>query len=213
MSEPVKKRAYSSELRKDQAARTRARILDAAVELFVADGYGRTTVRGIAARAKVANDTVYATFGTKARILTALVDRRLAPAGEANVLDRPETHAVRDETDQRRQLQLFGRHMAAISSHVRPVYEILRTASAVEPEAAAIYAEMEGYRLQNMTQVARWVAARGKLRVGVDRAGEIIWALASPDVARMLCDVQGWTERQHATWLTEVLTRQLLPEE
>jgi len=213
MSEPVKKRTYSSELRRDQAAQTRARILDAAAELFVAEGYGRTTVRGIAARAKVANDTVYAAFGSKARILTALVDQRLAPSGEASVLDRPETHAVRDETDQRRQLQVFARDMAAISTHVRPVYEILRTASAVEPEAAAIYAEMEGYRLRNMTQVARWVAARGKLRVGVERAGEIMWTLASPEVARMLCDVRGWTERQHGRWLAEVLTQQLLPDE
>jgi AcrR family transcriptional regulator len=213
MSEPVKKRTYSSELRRDQAAQTRARILDAAAELFVAEGYGRTTVRGIAARANVANDTVYAAFGSKVRILTALVDQRLAPSGEASVLDRPETHAVRDETDRRRQLQVLGRHMAAISAHVRPMYEILRTASAVEPEAAATYAEMEGYRLRNMTQVARWVAARGKLRVGVERAGEIIWTLASPDVARMLCDVRGWTERQHGQWLADVLTQQLLPDE
>jgi AcrR family transcriptional regulator len=175
-----------------------------------ADGYGRTTVRGIATRAKVANHTVYATFGSKARILTALVDQRLAPSGEASVLDQPETRVVRDETDQRRQLQLFGRDMATVSTHVRPVYEVLRTASAVEPEAAAIYAEMEGYRLQDMTQVARWVAARGKLRVGVERAGEIIWTLASPEVARMRCDVRGWSERQHGHWLADALTQQLL---
>ena len=148
MSEPVKKRPYSSPVREEQAARTRARILGAAGELFEASGYGRTTVRQIAEAAGVAVDTVYAVFGNKARVLTALIDQRMAPdAGVGNVLDRPEAQAVRDEPDPRRQLHLFALDMAAISTRVRPVYEILRTASAVEPEMAAIHAEMDGYRL------------------------------------------------------------------
>jgi AcrR family transcriptional regulator len=211
MSEPVKKRPYSSPVREEQAARTRARILGAAGELFEASGYGRTTVRQIAEAAGVAVDTVYAVFGNKARVLTALIDQRMAPAaGVGNVLDRPEAQAVRDEPDQRRQLHLFALDMAAVSTRVRPVYEILRTASAVEPEMAAIHAEMDGYRLQNMTEAARWLEAHGPLRVEVDRAGEIIWALASPDVARMLCDVRGWTQDEYATWLEGTLAAALL---
>ena len=100
--------------------------------------------------------------------------------------------------------------MASISTRVRPVFEILRTASAVEPEMAAVYAEMDSYRLANMRRAAEWLAARGPLRVDVDRAGEIIWALASPDVARMLCDRQGWSEAQYAEWLEDTLARTLL---
>jgi hypothetical protein len=46
-----------------------------------------------------------------------------------------------------------------------------------------------------------------------ERAARTIWALASPEVARMLCDVGGWTERQHAAWLEEVLVATLLPGE
>ena len=80
-------------------------------------------------------------------------------------MGRREAQAVRDERDQRRQIRLFARDIAAISRRVRPVYEIMRTASAVEPEMAAIYSEMEGYRLRNMRQAARWIAARGPLRV------------------------------------------------
>ncbi len=87
----------------------------------------------------------------------------------------------------------------------------MRTASAVEPEMAAIFTEMDGYRLGNMQQAARWIAARGPLRVDVERAAETIWAVASPDVARMLCDGRGWTEDQYAAWLEDVLVRALLP--
>jgi AcrR family transcriptional regulator len=208
---PVKKRAYSSSVRREQAAQTRNRILEAAGELFAASGYARTTIAAIAQRADVAADTVYATFGSKARILTALIDVRLAPAaGVANVMDRPQAHAVRDEVDQRRQIAAFARDMAAVSARVRPVYEILRTASAVEPEMAAIHAEMDSYRLRNMRQVVSWIASRGPLRVDVDRAGEIVWAVVSPDVARLLCDIQGWSQDQYAEWLEDTLVRLLL---
>ncbi|TML12379.1 MAG: TetR/AcrR family transcriptional regulator [Actinobacteria bacterium] len=125
MTGPVKKRAYSSTVRQEQAAQTRARIVEAAGELFESNGYARTTIAAIADRAGVAADTVYTIFGGKARILTALIDVRLAPAtGVANVLDRPQAHAVRDEPDQRRQLSAFARDMAAVSARVRPVYEM-----------------------------------------------------------------------------------------
>jgi hypothetical protein len=100
--------------------------------------------------------------------------------------------------------------MAAVSARVRPVYEILRTASAVESEMAAIHAEMDSYRLRNMRQVVGWIAARGPLRVDVERAGEIVWAVVSPDIARMLCDIRGWSQEQYAEWLEDTLVRLLL---
>jgi AcrR family transcriptional regulator len=211
MPEPVKRRSYVSALRKEQAARTRGLIIDAAAGLFVSEGYARTTVQAIAERAGVAPDTVYAVFGTKVRVLTAVLDSRLAPSGEASVMDRPESHSVRDEPDQRRQLHRFARGMAEVSARIRPVYEVLRTASAVEPEVAEVFAEMEQHRLAHMRQLAGWFAGRGPLRVSQDRAGAILWVLTSPDVARMLCDVLGWSQAQHAAWLETMLTSALLP--
>src|SRR5690348_10876634 len=101
MSKPVKARSYNSPLRREQAARTRQRILDAAGDLFVQQGYGTTSVRQIADAAQVAPDTVYATFGSKARLLTALLDVRLAPGGQASVLDRPAAQALRQERDRK----------------------------------------------------------------------------------------------------------------
>jgi AcrR family transcriptional regulator len=214
MSKPVKKRAYSSAVREEQAIRTRARIVEAAGALFETNGYARTTIRQIAAEAGVASDTVYTIFGSKARVLTALIDSRLAPGvGIANVMDRPEAQAVRDEPDPRRQLHLFARDMAATAARVRGVFEILRTASAVEPEMAAILVEMNGYRLANMRRVANWIAEHGSLRVDVERAAEIIWVLASPDVATMLRDGRGWSVDEHAEWLEDALVRTLLPTE
>ena len=214
MVEVKDKRKYSSAVREEQAARTRARILDTASELFLERGYARTTMKDIAAQADVARDTVHAIFGNKARVLTALIDLRLVPDGAvANVTQRPDAQAVRDEVDQRKQIELFAKFITGISTELRPVAEILRTASAVEPEMAKVFEEMDHFRMNNMQTYAKWIAARGPLRVSTRRAGEIIWALASPDVGRMLCDEIGWTESQHARWLADTLIRTLLPGE
>ena len=210
MTGTVKKRPYRSPTRERQAAQTRQRIVEAAAGLFLDQGYGRTTIRQIAEAAGVVSDTVYASFGSKIRVLTAVVDARLAPAGEPNLMDRPEALAVRDETDQRRQLELFAHDMNVVLARVGPVYEILRTAAAVEPGAAEVYAEMNGYRFANLSNVARWLAERGPLRVDVDRAAEIIWGLASPEVARMFKTLRGWSDEAYAEWLADTLARSLL---
>jgi AcrR family transcriptional regulator len=206
MANPVKRRPYTSALRSEQAALTRRLIVDAAAELFVSSGYARTTIKDVASQAGVAPDTVYASFGNKVRLLTAVLDSRL----QASIMDSAQPLAVRDEPDQRRQLRMFAQDMAAISERIRPVFEVLRTAAAVEPEVGRAFSEFERHRLANMKQVATWIARRGPLKVGRDRAAEVIWALASPDVGRMLCDVQGWTRAQHATWLESMLTFALL---
>jgi AcrR family transcriptional regulator len=210
MTPPVKKRAYTSTVRQEQAVRTRERILDAALALFGTEGYGRTTIKAIAERAEVAPDTIYAVFGSKARVLTALIDRAIAPRGETNVTDRPQTRAVLEERNPRRQVALFARDIAAVVGRVRPIYEILRTASAVEPEMAAIHQEMDRHRLANLRRFVEALAGHGTLRVDVDTAADTVWALASPDVARMLRDGRGWSEERYAGWLEDVLTRALL---
>jgi AcrR family transcriptional regulator len=211
MTKAVKSRPYASPLRQEQAAQTRARILDAARALFERDGFARTTVKSIAAAAKVAPDTVYATFGTKVRVLTGLIDRELtASADAASVTDRPEAHAVRDELNQLEQLHLFARDIATVLDRVRPVYEILHNAAAVDAELLAVTQEMDNNRLKQLRTIAGWLAARGPLRVDVERASEIIWAIASPDVARMLCDGRGWTVDDYARWLEDTLVRTLL---
>jgi AcrR family transcriptional regulator len=210
MAEPVKTRTYNSPVRREQAARTRQQILESAADLFVRQGYGTTSVRQIAGAARVAPDTVYATFGSKARLLTALLDIRLAPGGQTSILDRPEARAILEEPDPRRLLRLFARDYAAMSERVRPLSEVLRTAKAVEPEMATVREEVEAHRFAYMHTIVQRLASRAKLRVSLNRAAQIVWTLASPDVGRMLCDVQGWSTGQYADWLEDTLATTLL---
>ena len=106
--------------------------------------------------------------------------------------------------------QLFARDYTAMSERVRPVSEVPRTAKAVEPEMATVREEMEAHHFNYMRTIVQRLASRAKLRVPPNRATQIVWTLASPDVGRMLCDVQGWTTGQYAGWLEDTLATTLL---
>ena len=60
-----------------------------------------------------------------------------------------------------------------------------------------------------MQLYARWFAARGPLADERRRAGETIFAIVSPDVGRLLCDELGWSRKQHAAWVADMLKRGL----
>lgn len=61
--------------RADAQAATRARVLDAASDLFVAGWYDEVTLRAIAAAAGVSQQTVVNHFGTKEALFAAALER------------------------------------------------------------------------------------------------------------------------------------------
>lgn len=65
-------RTYVSELRQQQAAATRERVIQAAAELFAEKGYAATTMPGIARRARVSTETVQ-NHGPKVELLRAAI--------------------------------------------------------------------------------------------------------------------------------------------
>ncbi len=62
---------------KEEAEKTRARILASALSLFVKKGYEHTTFTDIAARLKLTKGAVYWHFASKEALLVELVDRAL----------------------------------------------------------------------------------------------------------------------------------------
>ena len=207
-------RRYDSALRKEQARHTRFRILDAAQRRFAERGYGVTTMDAIAAEAGVAVDTVYAGFGSKRGVLSALMDVRVGGDDQpVQLLDRPGPQAVRRETSQRRQLAIFAQDVSAIGERARPVADIIRGAAAVDEEIAALWSRLEESRFQNMSRFVTWVAANGPFRGGISEAdaAAIVWSLTSPEMQRLLRVERGWTTERYREWLAQTLTRTLLP--
>src|ERR671913_1001872 len=84
-------RRYSTPKRDQRAAATRAAILAAAEEMFLRDGYARTTMKAIAMQAGVSEKTMYLAFATKATLLRQVIQLRAQSDEAATPLsERPE---------------------------------------------------------------------------------------------------------------------------
>jgi AcrR family transcriptional regulator len=197
---------YRSELRSRQAADTRKRIAAAAMELFAAHGFRATTVASIAERAGVATPTVYATFGSKGAVLTALMTEFEAAA------DAPEWSArIGAEADPARKLRLFARWSAEIFTTSRAV--ILAAADAVsDPAIAELKAEGDRRRRAGVNELVRSLAAARALAPGLSprRAVDRAWALSGLELYLAMTVECGWSPASYAEWLGDLLVAQLL---
>ena len=94
------KRRYRQSLRAEQAAQTRRRILESAVDLFMASSYDEVSLEHVAAQSGVAVKTILRRFGSKDGLIASLREtsgeresrvRQVAPGdlkGAARVLAR-----------------------------------------------------------------------------------------------------------------------------
>lgn len=211
MSEPVKpRRPYRSALRAEKARQSRARIIESASARFLDVGFARASVRAIAADAGVSEDLVFHVFGSKRGLLSAVMAADTAPGLDTLALGEGAA-AVRDEEDQRRQIALLADRVGADLARVRPLDDMLRAASVVDPELAAVRADLHlRRRRETTTAIARWMRERGPLRQGVDEASALVWTLTSPEVHHLLVEGWGWSHAKYVDWLRTNLEAGLL---
>ena len=208
------RRPYRSHVRAEQAAQTRLRILEAAGELFAERGYVATTIDAVAERAGVAVDTVYAIFGNKKAVLSAVVDLRVTGSSSgSDVLAGDEPQALRQVTNQRQMITGFAQDISQRIERVRPIDDVLRSAATSGPDINDLRARMQENRFVKLGEFIGWVASKGPLRddMDIDTATATTWTLTSPEVHRMLRDVRGWSAQRYVDWLTATLVRVLLP--
>jgi AcrR family transcriptional regulator len=208
------RRTYNSARRQARALETRQRVLAAALDLFLEQGYPRTTLAAIAQRAGVAEDTLYKSFGSKSRLLREVLDVVVAGDDErVAVLDRTGPQAMRTERDQHRQVAMMAEGVAARLERLGPVDRVLRAASAVDPEVGRLRADQQlRQRRTAMRTLVSWIAAHGPLRDDLDEedAATIVWTLCSPEVHELLRYQSGWTADRYLRWLTTSLIDALL---
>ena len=192
----------------------RRAVVDAARTLFLERGYQATTIDAISERADVPAPTVYRLFSSKLGILKALLDVSIAGDDEAVSLpQRPHVAALFDESDPAKLVAGFVEFAVAINVRSNDVYRILTSAAASDPAAATMLAEYTPQRAQGQGRLARSLARAGALRTGLRErdAADLIHALMSPEMYRLLVIERGWTIDRYTKWLTTTLTGQLTP--
>ena len=197
-----------------RANATKARVVHAATRLFTERGYLYTTMADIAGEASVAVQTLYLSFGGKAQILSAALDRAVAGDDEAlAVLERPWVTALREEPDLRQALRLLVAEGTAIVARATPVYLRVQEACA-DAEVAEVLATQRARRHQVDLAAAAMLAAKPGFASGltIEAAGDIIYAVLSEDAYRLFCLDRGWELSQWQAWSLTVLEATLAGE-
>jgi AcrR family transcriptional regulator len=210
MSQPVKRR-YNTTRRQEQARETRLRIIGAAHELFVAQGYGRTTIAEIAASAGVSVETVYASFRNKPTLLRQVwyVNFR-GDEQDIRLLDRPEIRAVLAEPDLPTRFVKHAVVITAVFRRIAPLLAALQGAAPTEPAAAAMLAEWNDGRLDACTRYAEAAGATGQLAVSEDECRDVLAATMDGTLWQRLVAERGWPDERFAAWLGRLWTSQLV---
>ena len=198
--------------RAEKAQETRRRIIEAASDLFVADGYGATNLQEVADRAGVAVQTIYFVFGNKRALLKELVDVTIAGDSEPiATMDRPWfTDAMAAPTAQEL-LTTYVPGSSAILARVSPIMRVLESAVANDPEVAALWPQDEDLRYVVQRAAADTLVTKSGARKGLttDEAADVLYGILSPELYLLFTRDRAWPHDRWVHWATETLTAQL----
>lgn len=203
MTDPVKRR-YDASRRQQQARETRLAVVRAAHDLFVAQGYGRTTIADIATAAGVSGETVHAAFGGKAKLLHRVWDITVG-GDDADVVfhERPEVQRIRAEPDLARRLRMHAAFSTATMQRIAPLLVALRGAAASETAAADMLAEIDRQRLAGLSVMAAEAAATGQLAVSEEDCRDLLWAFTDGGLYHRLVVERGWSPDRYGEWVAD----------
>jgi len=197
-------------LRAARVAETEERILAAARELFVHDGYAATTLAAVADAARVAPRTVYVRFGTKAELLRRVVD--VAIVGDTQDIDlqsRDWYQAALTAPTIEERIGLFADGSAALMARAGDVFAVAQQAEPVEPVIADAARAGRAATRDSLRQFFTQLRDDGLLPAGadIDWLCDTAGVIAHANTYLLVRETLGWTSGQYRTWLATTWQR------
>ena len=182
----------------------RTQAIDAARDLFLEQGYARTTIADVARAADVAPQTVYWAFGSKAGLVREIRDAWFAAAGTGERFG-----AVVAIEDPGKRLDAYAGFMRHQWETGAAALSIQRDALRVDPDAAADVTAILETRARALFEVVRPLGPHLVAGLTVERAHDILLALSLLEVYLEL-QARAWSGEAYETWLGAALRAQLL---
>jgi AcrR family transcriptional regulator len=186
---------------------TRNRLLQAAQEEFPVRGYAGTTVTRLAATAGVSVQTLYLAWGSKRALLRGYMENALS--GGAGP---PEDAARRFAgLPPRERLAELAALVTEIAERAATGWSLYRDASAVDPEIAADWNELQMLRHRLFTRIlgdipVSAIAEGLTMKTAVDTA----WTIASPESYDLLVHRLGYQLEEFRDWMRQNLITAIL---
>jgi len=207
------KRQYDNSRRLAQVRATRLRVVEAAKQLFIEQGYPATTLEAVADAAEVPLPTLYRLFRSKRALLTAVLEISFGGDDEpVSFVDRPAVQAALGEPDPAKLIDAFAAVARDFMDHSSGILHVLATAAQVDAEAADLLAEIRRQRHTGQARIVAALVKRGALDPSLKpaEAADFVYLLWSPDTHRILTVERGWTPKQYEAWLARAMRRTLL---
>jgi AcrR family transcriptional regulator len=202
-------RAVKGGDRQEKAARTRARMLDAAYEAFCEQGYRATTMQSIADRAGVAVQTMYYSFRTKDSLLQEVHDRTVLGEEGLPPQRQPWHSAALARPDVESAVAGLVAGIGTVLARVAPMLPVFHSVSA-DP-AGAVFRRGEQLRREGCAELVTHLAGKAPLRPGLphEHACDLMVVLLGPELYRALVVERGWPQAQWAHWVATAVLRDL----
>ncbi len=199
--------------RSERSRATQRRVVAAATQLFIRDGYLDTTVTAIAKQAGVAVQTLYLSFGSKDSLLAAALDVAIAGDDEPMpILERPWFSQMRDEADGRQALAVFVAMAADVVARVEPLYDVVQRASA-DVQVGDLLERTKRQRRETFAASVRLLVGKAGFAPGLsaDRATSVLYALLSEECYRLLVVEEDWSQAEWRDWVERTAAAQMFP--
>ncbi|NHT16611.1 TetR/AcrR family transcriptional regulator [Cellulomonas sp. IC4_254] len=200
-----------------RAAASRGRIAEAATRLFLADGYGPTTITAIGRAAGLGVQTVYYSYPSKSDILVGCLDHAVDGADRRDaapdLADQPWVRAVVTEPDPARRVFLHARGAAELLGRAAAVQDLVRAHAVGDPVLHAAQERDEARRRGVHRLLVEACDRDGVLRAGLDfeRATDVVALVLGPETWNALVRRGGWSALAWARWAHRTLLADLVP--
>ncbi|MDO5662237.1 MAG: TetR/AcrR family transcriptional regulator [Brachybacterium sp.] len=193
---------------RDNAARER--IVAAATDLFVRDGYVATTIGMIAQQARVAVKTIYSAYTNKLGVLSAVHDTSVAGGSEPlPLLEHEWVHAVAAAESVQAGWERAATELAVSTARAAPVLAVIHAAAA-DPEVARLLSDLRRQRLQFSRGMARVLAGLpGAAPDRVERVADVLYAVLSCESYTLFVTERGWALELWRDWAHGVVLTEL----
>ena len=205
---PVKR----TDKRAERSQRTREKIIAAARELFVAQGYGATSLQEVAEGASVAVQTVYFVFRNKRTLFKEVVDTSIAGDTEpVATMDRAWFRDACAAPTAEEQLHAHVRGTGEVLHRVAPIVPVIAAAAATDPQIADQWPTGNDPRLTVQRAAAEALVAKPGARpdVPADTAADLLYGILSPELYLVFVRDRGWPQDRWREWAYTTLRAQL----
>lgn len=202
---------YVSPLREAQAAQTRARILEAASEMFGTHGYTGTSLAKIAERAGVSVETVKLA-GSKGSLLLAAFDQAFVGEELPGTIHDSDIGQALRALPPTEMIEEWVAFVSDANARVARLWPRVLDAAAGDADVAARLDKLQASRTKDMRAAVVWLREVGRVQSDLPDellADSLSYLLAPEGYVRFVLEC-GWDLDAYRAWVVRAVERLVL---